>query len=1185
MYLKSLILKGFKSFADRSVISLEPGITAVVGPNGSGKSNISDAVLWVLGERNAKNLRGQAMEDVIFAGSSARKSVGVAEVDLVLDNSDGTLPVDYAEVSLTRRMYRSGESEYLINGAPARRMDFMDILHDTGLGTGTHSIISQGNLDAILASKPEDRRTLIEEAAGVLKHKQRKDRSARKLASMDAHLARVKDVCAEVERQLKPLARKAARAEAYQGVADELARLDLVLAVDDLRVLQAKWDATLIAEREAAAAIDVERLKTKQAEETLEKLQVLLQERGLYVGDLTAQRGRFHMVVERLDAADKVLAEKARQIASRLDAAENTASSSARRISSLSDEVARLREGLDAQTASREALSAEVERLSAEHASAREQRAARDKELSDVSSLLRSREREMDEATAKRARLQDALSGRMSAKQLLEGKRDETAEELARAQAELDEQCRGLDAEDAAIAELLERSRAAGADVAVAEAAVAEAREALDAARTHAQRVEGRMAALGELLERMRSGNAAAAWVAEHGADVDAGIAPLSAEIHAPVELEHLVELLLGDDLSSLYVRDAQSAAELAGHLAAADVQGEASILFADAPAAAKPSAPAGERLVDRLDYPERLSVAIEALLGDVVLVDDIDDALSRTQNAGARVRYATREGIVVWPQAKVAVHCGGVDEAGTLARERELADLRAQAEGARAAVSDAEERLARLSAELERKRAMSLELSRTHAQRAGEQASAVAQRERLAKRVGSLSANADRIAADLERTAAELRRDEPELAQLSERIEAARTARAELEERMNAATGERAVASDKEQAASSSLSEARLQFATARERASSLSRELRERERDLERAQAARRGAERDLRTLSAAKRRVAPLHETLAALKESATAWVDDLAGKAALAQSNSESLNASINEARTASRDAHAALDAATAKLSEVRVDKGRLEVQVESAISTIVSDCGVPLETALETPAPDDRAAAEGEAFKLRRRLQNMGTIDSSAAEEYAAMKERYDFMAGQIEDMEAARRALKRIVAAIDERMKQQFDVTFAQVNQNFQAIFGQLFPGGSASLSLVGGEGSDEAGSAAPLGVEVHAQPRGKRIAKMTLMSGGEKSLTAIALLFAVYRIRRAPFYILDEVEAALDDSNLRRLIAYLETLRHETQLIMITHQRRTMEMSDVLYGVSMQADGVTKVVSQRLEKALRAAQ
>ena len=250
MYLKSLVLKGFKSFADRSALSLEPGITAVVGPNGSGKSNISDAVLWVLGERNAKHLRGQGMEDVIFEGSSARKSVGVAEVELVLDNSDGTLPVDFNEVSITRRMYRSGESEYLINGSVARRMDVLDILHDSGLGTGTHSIIGQGSLDSILQSKPEDRRALIEEAAGTLKHKQRKAKSERKLAQMDQHLARVRDVTAEVERQLKPLERKAKKARAYQELSGQLTDVSLALAVDDLRCLRQSWDAACAGEHQ-----------------------------------------------------------------------------------------------------------------------------------------------------------------------------------------------------------------------------------------------------------------------------------------------------------------------------------------------------------------------------------------------------------------------------------------------------------------------------------------------------------------------------------------------------------------------------------------------------------------------------------------------------------------------------------------------------------------------------------------------------------------------------------------------------------------------------------------------------------------------------------------------------------------------------------------------------------------------
>lgn len=605
MHLKSLILKGFKSFADRSVISLEPGITAIVGPNGSGKSNISDSVLWVLGERNAKNLRGQAMEDVIFAGSSARKSVGVAEVELVLDNSDGTLPVDFNEVSLTRRMYRSGESEYLINGAPARRMDFMDILHDTGLGTGAHSIISQGKLDAILASKPEDRRTLIEEAAGVLKHKQRKERSERKLVSMDASLARVKDVTAEVERQLKPLARKAQRAKQYQGLADELARLDLVLAVDDLRTLQGKWNATLKSENEAAAGIDVQKIKAQKAEEELEALQLALQEKGLYVGDLTAQRGRFHMVVERFESADMLLSEKARSIRSRREQAENTAMGSARRISNYEEEVAALQEQLEERTARRDALATQVEELKAQFDEAKAERQSRDVELAEVQRSLRQREREIDEKTAKRARLQDALSGRVSTKQLLESKRDEIDAELESATVELDEKCKGLDEETAALAELLEKSRAATEDVTAAERAVAMATSTLDDKRKAAQRLEGKIAALEEINRGMLSKNDASAWVAEHGEEFDAAIAPLAAEIRAPQDLEALVEQLLGEDIASMYVREAASVQSIVDALSQTGATGTASVLVAgSAPESISCDKP---RLLDSLEYPEHV--------------------------------------------------------------------------------------------------------------------------------------------------------------------------------------------------------------------------------------------------------------------------------------------------------------------------------------------------------------------------------------------------------------------------------------------------------------------------------------------------------------------------------------------------------------------------------------------------
>ena len=310
MYLKSLTLKGFKSFADRTVMKFEPGVAAIVGPNGSGKSNISDAVLWVLGERNAKNLRGQSMEDVIFAGSSARKPVSVAEVELLLDNSDGTLPVDFAEVSIGRRMYRSGESEYLVNGNVVRRMDVLDILHDSGLGTGTNSIISQGNLDSVLSSRPEDRRALIEEAAGILKHKERKAKSERKLTQMDAHLDRVHDITAEVERQLKPLERKARKARTYETLSAELKEVKLQLAVDDLRVLQKRWDATLSQEGELSAEQQRVKEELAKAEKTLDELQQTLHDRGSQESTLNDRYRRAQACFERLNSTALVVREK-----------------------------------------------------------------------------------------------------------------------------------------------------------------------------------------------------------------------------------------------------------------------------------------------------------------------------------------------------------------------------------------------------------------------------------------------------------------------------------------------------------------------------------------------------------------------------------------------------------------------------------------------------------------------------------------------------------------------------------------------------------------------------------------------------------------------------------------------------------------------------------------------------------
>ena len=410
MHLKSLTLKGFKSFADKGVLGLEPGVTVVVGPNGSGKSNISDAVLWVLGEQSAKTLRGQAMEDVIFAGSSARQAVGVAEVDLVLDNSDSTLPLEFNEVTITRRMYRSGESEYLINNAPARLMDIQDLLHDSGLGRDTHSIISQGRLDEVLNSRPEDRRSLIEEAAGVLKHKKRKERALRKLTAMDAHLERARDIAGEIDRQLRPLQRQASKAQQHASLIGDLRELELALAVDDLRRLQADWDDLGKQEKEADADIDLSRYRLAERERELSKFQSLLEEKGLFVGDLSEQRRRMQSILERLDAGLLLLEEKGKNLIAKLSELRQKLHQSETRSAQRTGELERLGTERAETDAKLKALYGQLNELRKEAEAVRKARIAADEDLGRINAEIRRTRKQLEDDRLEASKAEQALN-------------------------------------------------------------------------------------------------------------------------------------------------------------------------------------------------------------------------------------------------------------------------------------------------------------------------------------------------------------------------------------------------------------------------------------------------------------------------------------------------------------------------------------------------------------------------------------------------------------------------------------------------------------------------------------------------------------------------------------------------------------------------------------------------------
>ena len=1180
MHLKSLVLKGFKSFADRSVLGFEPGITAVVGPNGSGKSNISDSVLWVLGERSAKNLRGQNMEDVIFSGSSARKSVGIAEVDLVLDNSDGTLPIEYDEVAITRRMYRNGESEYLINGAIARRMDVLDILHDTGLGTGTNSIISQGSLDMILQSKPEDRRALIEEAAGVLKHKQRKLRSERKLEQMDNHLTRVRDIATEVERQLKPLERKAKRAQSYQGLAAELSELSLKIAVDDLRILQGKWKIT--SDQEAGLSEELEKAREliKLAENSMAELQEQIQAQSSSASEVARQYRRAQSALERFDSARLLLQEKKRISLSYETDIRLNLDTNKEKLIQAQGKNKQLKAQLEETCAQRASAEEAADSLQSEQASQLSMRSSLEKSITDFSETERKLTQEIETIRATQAEDLEKISSSKVHEKLLAERSFDLQNKLEEAEIALKQASLNYEKQETLLNELREKEKKAREASASSFSQREKTREAFEVLQEKSFMVAAKAKGLEEQLRSTLSANEAYDWVLDNKTELNTPIESLTKEVSIPKELEKLVESLLGTDLNALCVVDNESAVKLAEDLSSQKKSGDIVLLpQKDIKANTLEKPAVGASLLASLEYPAALRPALEALLGDVYLCESMAEAVKAHKKCGSAYRFATAEGFVLWGNGKMTLFLGTQDENSELARQRQIRDLNDELAQLEIALTQALNDKEAANSELQKAQAESLKLSQELASTEGNFGVVLQEKSRLEDNRNSLKEELTALKEQREEALEILSLAEPKSQESNARLQELAASLEAMKARSISAQNDAIPLRERIKEKDEELSKARLKVATLTERENYERRMLATNDQEIRSFTVGDQVSRETLIKKLVAKDRAEVLLGLLGALSDSVGTWTGKLETVTSSEEDTTAGLHFAITDARNKARSAHDVFDKKNEELSQTKVEKGRLEIQVETAVNTIVQDCKTPLEQALESPELEDRATTEDQAFKLRRRIANMGTINPDAAAEYEILKKRFDYMSAQLDDMTAARRALAKIIRVIDARMKDAFADTFEQVRLNFQEIFAVLFPGGSAELKLVDPENMETTG------IEVTAQPRGKRITKMMLLSGGEKSLTALALLFAIYRIRSTPFYILDEVEAALDDINLRRICAYFDSLRETTQLILITHQRRTMETADVLYGVSMQADGVSKVVSQKLERALLSAE
>ncbi len=1153
MHLKSLTLRGFKSFADPTTLEFEPGVTVVVGPNGSGKSNVVDAVAWVLGAQGPRIVRSSKMDDVIFAGTAKRPALGRAEVSLTIDNGSRRLPVDLAEVTITRTLFRTGESEYSMNGAACRLLDIQELLSDAGVGRQQHVIMSQGQLASILDARPEDRRAVIEEAAGVLKYRRRRERAERRLESTEANLLRLQDLLREVRRQLRPLERQAEAARRHGALAEELAALRLYLAGREVDSLQQRLAAN--EERQGSFATTESNLAGRLGrldEQVTAGEEALAREQE---SEVMAALSVAERLFERARGVRNVIEERRRRVEASLQA-----TSDADVVSSLEAEAARLSREIGLAASALAAFGPEEAALSEREAALEEEGRRLPVEPAagpaGSSQQLRARReaalRELSRAREALARASEQLSATVRQRQQL----DEELARLAAGAPALAEEARAAREELAS----LERAESQAAEEVTARED--DARQAAEAAGGLHARAEALREALGEAHSR-----AGLARLAGR----DGVLGTLADVVAVDPGYERAFEAAVEESLTAVVVLGTKEAKGAIEHLRSLGAAG------AVVPAGPQPATPAGgadslrrhvrgtrsglDGLLDRLlggvvVAESGIAEAVEMASADptaIVVTKEGDRLSGRGWRLGAGRAGATRDAL-----ESVESALDGADRRSVETAERAKTARQAWQE-ARSAVGAAARRAESAGATERQSAARLAEARERLVLLEGE----IARLEAAEQEAAAAAAHHEAIQAEQEMllTAAE-EQEAAEKRAAEERLEARR----QHSERRQALARERA--------------DLEVRSASAKERHQLLSGQLEEVERRLAGHEAAREGAARRRQAEEAKATALSFLGAYVTALTAEIGQARDRLGEERRRHEEAVRQLSGRLSEARSERVGIEREIVALREQAQRAELERAELRVRLETALEHIRRELDAEVSQCLAAPCPElpPGTPPAARVRELERELRLLGPINPLALEELSALEERDSFLSGQLEDVKSTRRELGRVMKAIDEEIVAVFSEAFADVSGHFEQLFSTLFPGGQGRLSLV--EPSDLLGS----GIEIEARPAGRNIRRLSLLSGGERSLVALAFLFAVFRSRPSPFYLMDEVEAALDDINLHRFLDLVGEFRDEAQLVIVSHQKRTMESADVIYGVTMQPGGASKVVSEKLRGAAASA-
>lgn len=1189
MYLKTLEIQGFKSFPERTLIEFHPGITAIVGPNGSGKSNVADAIRWVLGEQSVRTLRGGKMEDVIFSGTESRRAMSFAEVSIVIDNSDGKMPVEYTEFQVTRRLYRSGESEYLINRTPCRLRDISQLFMDTGLGRDGYSIVGQGRVDEILSNRSEDRRRVFEEASGIVKFKSRKDEAERKLLTCEQNLLRVQDLAQELQSRLDPLREQAAAARLHAERSEELRRLEVALILEGVtqqteKLQEARQETELLRADLLASESDVEQIRSdhRSAGEALQAL------------DNQAESNRLEWI-ERTDEAaelrgrDALLEERRLQID--------------RREGELGREIAELSAGIDQLKADRQSRQSRMDALQSQRTQYAGRLSEAESSMNELLATLGDAERQAEERRNSLDHLAEEIFTR----------RDELAQ-LRASSTMLEQRARVLEEEERAAIQDSDRHRLLQegcaedlrgilGELGLKQADRDRARQTLDehraicntlAAEAENARRESRQATFRRdtLLDLDKRHEGYSEAIRSLMADV-AGDPDLRSRVPGTVGSlirtektdEVAIETALGPAIQNLITDGQATAAGLIEKLKSSRA-GRATFLPLDV-LEIRPLDPSTLRTlaampgyVDTADAlvrsdDDRIRPAIRFLLGRTVVVDTLDHALAMSRAIRQSCRLVTREGELLNPGGSISGGRYRQEGPGLLGRRREIDRLAqdiqewdeqavhkdSERTAAEQVLRAADRTLAGLEQEL---------LDLTHARLRAEARLTATEQEiaRIASRRASLKEERQqqqRQTADHQQAVDTL---EAIVKDLDDRSAREKNALSDLESRHRAEQSRR--------------DDLREQITEWRVSLQSFDESLRDAQDMINRLTEDSTERANHLARLHQEQQRQSDDRRTIAEDRLQLSAKTDELRIRMDLLQRD----RLAFGEERKAIEARQAAffdrLEQAAARLASLQTEIARAEgkaARFEAAIDESRNRLWETYELTVgqldHWPAlPKNRAESTRRVAELKAELREIGPVNPGAIAEFDAVSARAAFIQTQHDDIAAARDRLNGVIADLTAAMREQFLAQFALINANFAQVFSELFGGGIAELSLE--EGQD----ALSCGIEIQAQPPGKRLQNLMLLSGGERCLTAIALLFAILNLRPTPFSVLDEVEAALDDANVVRFNAYIRRYADESQFIVVTHRKGTMEAADRIYGVTMQERGISRILSMRVADA-----